>query len=314
MSTKLFQKTSNSISLKTNSEQNPNFYKTQYKINNTSNQSLPSNGVQVKVGNKLLEMEKSEERVKTLENIINEQNLIIQKFKEGTSPYDKEITNLNNIITDLKNEEEHLRNNDTKIKNELEKLKIQLSEESRIKNEMIESNKKLQQKIEELNQQINEMKFNIKKDKEEYKNMCKVKDEFEDKIILLSDELEKNKNKLLNAENIIKQKDKYIQMLINKKNKTFYNNNNINTKSSSKVSTQRPQSSGIKKVNVSKFEKEKKSVNGGKIYGSNDPYAIILEQENMIKKLKEKISYLEKDNAGLLIRLRNNNNLKTVKK
>ena len=40
----------------------------------------------------------------------------------------------------------------------------------------------------------------------------------------------------------------------------------------------------------------------------------IIEQENIIKKLKEKIFHLEKDNAGLLIRLKNKNSFKTIKK
>jgi hypothetical protein len=40
----------------------------------------------------------------------------------------------------------------------------------------------------------------------------------------------------------------------------------------------------------------------------------IIEQENIIKKLKEKISHLEKDNAGLLIRLKNKNNFSSIKK
>ena len=40
----------------------------------------------------------------------------------------------------------------------------------------------------------------------------------------------------------------------------------------------------------------------------------IIEQDNLIKKLREKISHLEKDNAGLLIRLKNANNFKSLKK
>ena len=38
----------------------------------------------------------------------------------------------------------------------------------------------------------------------------------------------------------------------------------------------------------------------------------IIEQDNLIKKLREKISHLEKDNAGLLIRLKNTNNFKSI--
>ena len=62
----------------------------------------------------------------------------------------------------------------------------------------------------------------------------------------------------------------------------------------------RPQSSGIKNKNILQTSKEKNMH--------------IIEQENIIKKLKEKISHLEKDNAGLLIRLKNKNNFSSIKK
>ena len=202
---------------------------------------------------------------------------------------------------------------------EIENLKNKINEEIEIKNELIESNKKLQQKIETLNQQIDNFKYENKKDQEEYNNMCKVKNNFEDRIIQLSDMLEKNKIKLQTAENVIKQKEKYIQMLINKKNNsTFYNNRNKeqekhdesnNNNSNNTKRYARPQSFGIKNRNIL-------SRQGGKNFdmGSNESNAVIFEQENIIKKLKEKIVHLEKDNAGLLIRLKNNNNLKSIKK
>ena len=153
--------------------------------------------------------------------------------------------------------------------------------------------------------------------------MCKVKSNFEDRIIKLSDELEKTKIKLQTAENVIKQKEKYIQMLVNKKNNsTFYNirnkeqekqneqnNNNYNNSNINSRRYERPQSFGIKNRNIL-------SKQGGKNYdiSNNQSNAIIFEQENIIKKLKEKIVHLEKDNAGLLIRLKNNNNMKSIKK
>ena len=92
-----------------------------------------------------------------------------------------------------------------------------MNEEIKIKNELIESNKKLQEKIELLNHQLNSFKLEYKKDQEEYNNMCKVKSNFEDRTIQLTEELQKNQNKLQILENALKQKDKYIQMLINKK-------------------------------------------------------------------------------------------------
>ena len=115
------------------------------------------------------------------------------------------------------NENNSLKQNDLSKNEEIERLKNQLNDESKIKNELIESNKKLQEKIELLNHQIESIKFNNKKEQEEYNSMCKVKNNFEDRTIQLTEELQKIQTKLQIAENALKQKDKYIQMLINKK-------------------------------------------------------------------------------------------------
>ena len=117
------------------------------------------------------------------------------------------------------NENNSLKQNDLSKNEEIERLKNQLNDESKIKNELI-SNKKLQEKIELLNHQIESIKFNNKKEQEEYNSMCKVKNNFEDRTIQLTEELQKIQTKLQIAENALKQKDKYIQMLINKKNNT----------------------------------------------------------------------------------------------
>ena len=115
------------------------------------------------------------------------------------------------------NENNSLKQNDLSKNEEIERLKNQLNDESKIKNELIESNKKLQEKIELLNHQIESIKFNNKKEQEEYNSMCKVKNNFEDRTIQLTEEPQKIQTKLQIAENALKQKDKYIQMLINKK-------------------------------------------------------------------------------------------------
>ena len=278
---------------------------------------LSGGGVKVKVGNKLIEMEKNEEKILKLQKIIQEQEKTIKILNKGVEPYNIEIEKLKLKITEIQNENDILNQKYQKSNLEMENLKIQNAEEIKIKNELIESNKKLQHKIELLNQQIEDFKYENKKDQEEYNNMCKVKSNFEDKIIYLSEELDKTKIKLQTAENVIKQKEKYIQMLVNKKNNsTFYNirnkeqekqveqNNNSNSKRNI-----RPQSFGIKNRNILS-RKYGKNFEMGSNKSSN---AIILEKEIIIKKLKETISYLEKDNAGLLIRLKNNN-LKSVKK
>jgi septal ring factor EnvC (AmiA/AmiB activator) len=101
-----------------------------------------------------------------------------------------------------------------------------------------------------------------------------------------------------------------INSAITKNNKEQENKEqNINNNGNNSKRYARPQSFGIKNRNI--LTKQ-----GGKNYdiGLNENNAVIIEQDNIIKKLKEKIAHLEKDNAGLLIRLKNNNNLKTIKK
>ena len=272
-------------------------------------------GVKLIVGNKLLEMEKSQQKVLELEKIIELQDNKIKILSQGVEPYNIQIKDLNYKISSLEKENSQLNQKEMNYINELENLKTKLNEEIKIKIELSDSNKKLQEKIEFLNNQLDSFKFENKKEQEEYKNMCKVKSNFEDKTIQLTEELQKTKYNLQIAENALKQKDKYIQMLINKKNNNIIYNQkreqekideiNENIKNRKYI---RPQSSGIKNKNI--LQKSGRNID----INSNEKNMYIIEQENIIKKLKEKISHLEKDNAGLLIRLKNINNLKNIKK
>ena len=288
--------------------------KKQDKESNNNNVEI-NQGVKLTVGNKLLEMEKSHEKVLELEKIIELQNNKIKILNQGVEPYNIQIQNLNMKLTELSKENNLLKQKDLNKDEEISNLKNQLSEENKIKNELIESNKKLQEKIELLNHQLDSFKFDSKKEQEEYNNMCKVKNNFEDKTIQLTEELQKAQTKLQIAENALKQKDKYIQMLINKKNNNIiYNhkkeqekNDEINESNKNKKYI-RPQSSGIKNKNILQKYNKNFDIN------SNDKNMYIMEQDNLIKKLREKISHLEKDNAGLLIRLKNTNNFKSLKK
>ena len=272
-------------------------------------------GVKLTIGNKLLEMEKSQQKVLELEKIIELQENKIKILNQGVEPYNIQINELNSKISNLEKDNNILIQKEKNYIIEIEKLNNQLNEEIQIKKELIDSNKKLQEKIELFNNQIDKIKFDFKKELEEYNNMCKVKSNFEDKTIQLTEELQKTQNKLQIAENALKQKDKYIQMLINKKNNNIYykmkneqeknDEATINNKNKKFI---RPQSSGIKTKNTTQKTGKNLDIN------SNDKNMYIIEQDNIIKKLKEKISHLEKDNAGLLIRLRNQNNMKSIKK
>ena len=288
--------------------------KKQDKESNNNNVEI-NQGVKLTVGNKLLEMEKSHEKVLELEKIIELQNNKIKILNQGVEPYNIQIQNLNMKLTELSKENNLLEQKDLNKDEEISNLKNQLNEENKIKNELIESNKKLQEKIELLNHQLDSFKFDSKKEQEEYNNMCKVKSNFEDKTIQLTEELQKTQTKLQIAENALKQKDKYIQMLINKKNNNIIYNHKKEQEKNDEINEYyknkkyiRPQSSGIKNKNILQKSNKNFDIN------SNDKNMYIIEQDNLIKKLREKISHLEKDNAGLLIRLKNTNNFKSLKK
>ena len=287
--------------------------KKQDKESNNNNVEI-NQGVKLTVGNKLLEMEKSHEKVLELEKIIELQNNKIKILNQGVEPYNIQIQNLNMKLNELSKENNLLKQKDLNKDEEISNLKNQLNEENKIKNELIESNKKLQEKIELLNHQLDTFKFDSKKEQEEYNNMCKVKSNFEDKTIQLTEELQKTQTKLQIAENALKQKDKYIQMLINKKNNNIIYNHKKEQEKNDEINESyknkkyiRPQSSGIKNKNILQKSNKNFDIN------SNDKNMYIIEQDNLIKKLREKISHLEKDNAGLLIRLKNANNFKSLK-
>ena len=273
-------------------------------------------GVKLTVGNKLLEMEQSHQKVLELQKIIESQENKIKILNQGVEPYNIQIKELNIKLYQIEEDNKKLKEKEMNYIQEIENLKNQMDEEVKIKNELIESNKKLQEKIELLNHQLNSFKLEYKKDQEEYNNMCKVKSNFEDRTIQLTEELQKIQNKLQILENALKQKDKYIQMLINKKNNNIYynmkkeqeKNDQITAENSKNNKYIRPQSSGIKNKNI--FQKLGKNLE----INSNEKNKYIIEQDNLIKKLKEKISHLEKDNAGLLIRLKNKNNMSSIKK
>ena len=273
-----------------------------------------NSGVKITVSNKLLEMEKSQQKVLELEKIIQSQENKINILNKGVEPYAIQIKELNTKISNIEKENNMLKKKEMTYIKEINELKNKINEEIEIKTELIESNKKLQEKIELLNNQIEKAKFEHKKEIEEYNNMCKVKSNFEDLNIQLTEELQKMQIKSQIAENALKQKDKYIQMLINKKNNNIHYNTkseqekNDDTSETNKTKKYiRPQSSGIKSKIISHKSGKNMDIN------PNEKNMYIIEQDNLIKKLKEKISRLEKDNTGLLIRLKNKNNLKNIK-
>ena len=221
-------------------------------------------------------------RILKLENVIKEQKNEIDKLKLDLNPYIKEINLLKNELEKTKNENLNLK----KVINDIDLLKSKLEQklfdEEKLKENLIQSNKKLQQQIELLTNKIFEMQNNLKFQNEEYFNLEKVKGRYEDQIIELTNKLDSLKLKYNTSENIINQKEKYIQMLINQ------NNNKSNKLKEFKENN---------KISNENFKKSKTYIN---INSLDDK-----EKDNIIKNYELKIKKLERDNNNLIVRLRN---------
>ena len=231
--------------------------------------------------------EQNIKKINELEEIIKNQNYELQKLKSSTNPFQREIVSLKNEIDRLTKENQVLKGNYQKEINIKEKVNRDLIYENKMKEDLIEANKKLQRQIEILNNKIMDMEKHIINQNEEYKGMEKVKGNYEEKIISLTNSIDKLKSKLNSCENIIRQKERYIQMLNNQETEKLknnsLNNNLINTKfNNNNKSMIRPNSAS--KVNYER---------------------LIIDKDNTIKKLENKVRQLEKDNNNLIIRVRN---------
>ena len=153
-----------------------------------------------------------------------------------------------------------------------------------MKEDLIEANKKLQRQIEILNNKIMDMEKHIINQNEEYKGMEKVKGNYEEKIISLTNSIDKLKSKLNSCENIIRQKERYIQMLNNQETEKL-KNNSLN--------------------NNTKFNSNNKIINRPNSTSKINYERLIIDKDNTIKKLENKVRQLEKDNNNLIIRVRN---------
>ena len=94
-------------------------------------------GVKITVGNKLLEMEQSQQKVLELEKIIESQENKIKILNQGVEPYNIKIQELNIKISQIEEENNKLKEKETNYIQEIENLKNKMNEEIKIKNELI---------------------------------------------------------------------------------------------------------------------------------------------------------------------------------
>ena len=191
---------------------------------------------------------------------------------------------LKNEVHRLTKENQVLKVNYQNEINIKEKVNRDLIYENKMKEDLIEANKKLQREIEILNNKIMDMEKHIINQNEEYKGMEKVKGNYEEKIISLTNSIDKLKSKLNSCENIIRQKERYIQMLNNQETEKL-KNNSLN--------------------NNTKFNSNNKIINRPNSTSKINYERLIIDKDNTIKKLENKVRQLEKDNNNLIIRVRN---------
>lgn len=229
------------------------------------------------------------QQISHLEGIIEDKETEIGKLK-------KEISSLRNVTNQFQSQLEQSNKDRNKLQIQIETL---LLNQDRLNNMIVnftssqkdlsESNKKLQYKIEVLNNTIEEKNKTIQRQNVEYHLMEKVKEDFEEKMIALSKQLDECKAKMFSMNNIIKQKERYIQMLLNEK-KNLSNKSILNSSSSNNNIKTNKTSNNFHSINQCSTSQLKVQ---------------LTEKEQYIKKLEDKTKKLEIDNSNLIIRLRN---------
>lgn len=255
--------------------------------------------VKVTLGRNLLKerREENEQKLRRMEFLLEEKEKEINELKSEIKQYKTEINNKQNDVLEAFQEKEKLMIQIQGLINEQFKLKQTIQNNIQINRDLYDSNKKLQKEIEILNSQLDRNENDMQKQKIEYDDMEKIKSDFENRIIALTKINETQQNKIQSFENIIKQKDKYIQMLVLKKK----NSDNR------PFTTTTPNTSG---TNSKKFKNNEQKF---QISNSNTHTSIanmklqINEKNKQILDLEEKIKKIQNDNNNLVIRLRNMN-------
>lgn len=229
---------------------------------------------------------------------------MIEKDKE-VSLLKGEIVNLKGTIKKLNEDNNSLSKNRDMLNEELkattnqkETLKDNIVSSTKSTTDLIESNKKLQLEVEKLNMIIASKDKAENKINEEYAQMTKIKNNFEDKIIALSSKIDQLTAKTVSNEQMIKQKDKYIQMLVNNKKSNCMTNVNPNADRTDHASSNHLQQ--FTKPTYNKDTPDPNVMNNIILLKNK-----LTEKESAIYHLKEEIKALKKDNGNLLTRLKN---------
>ena len=159
--------------------------------------------------------------------------------------------------------------------------------------DLINTNKKLKFEIEKLSNEINSEKMKVKNYSREIEEIYKVKDQFEIKVIELTGLNEKLNENVKIYESVLKQKEKYIEILIRKNSDRNYNNTSDSNKNFSKDKNQ------MKSI------KQNESVSSSTISNAIILQNKIIELEEKLKAKDELIRKIELEKANLITRFRN---------
>lgn len=234
-------------------------------------------------------------KISRLEGIVFEKEKEIAELKSEINSNKQSINLYHSKLLSADNEREQLKSQIESLLGNQERLNQLIINFNNSQTDLSDSNKKLQRQVEILNNEIEEKDKKIIHQADEYAEMEKIKNNFEEKMIILSCQLDQSKSKILSLENIIKQKDRYIQMLVNEKKST--NNSKISNTNSSNTINRVSSNKTVSSFQI-----------GSEAYlpcNTMNLKSQLTEKDSYIKKLEDKIKKIENDNNNLIIRLRN---------
>jgi chromosome segregation ATPase len=238
--------------------------------------------VKVNLGNKINNYEnliqETNSRILELTHLIVEKDKEILKIKAENELLNKNFLKMNAAFKDTQNENKELKIEIKSINEELQNMEIKFDELVINNKEGSNANNILKDEIEVLTNIINEKKVIEYNYKVEVIEGEKIRAGFENKIIELTKINEELMGKVYSFENIIKQKEKYINMMLKTREvSTTYENN-----------TQRKNSSII-------FSPQNITFLQNKLHLA----------EEKIKTMEGEIKKMENEKNNLMIRIRN---------
>jgi chromosome segregation ATPase len=253
--------------------------------------------VKITLGNKLSKTQLFQEELNArLNELTNNLNISNEENKKLMS----EIEFLRSENIQLINKISNLSDNVSSLNKviQYEKISRDLAQEEhsmlfKHHEDLINTNKKLKFEIEKLSNEINSEKMKVKNYSREIEEIYKVKDQFEIKVIELTGLNEKLNENVKIYESVLKQKEKYIEILIRKNSDRNYNNTSDSNKNFSKDK------------NEMKSIKQNVSVSSSTISNVIILQNKITELEEKLKTKDELIRKIELEKANLITRFRN---------